>query len=134
MYKYRKIPGFSINELLVVLAIISVLMLIALPNLLPLITKAKSIEAQGQLKFAGDLQEQYYMINDTYTNDFGELGFDPPKSKAEGGTAKYSYSIIEVSNTGFKIQAKATVDFDKDGVFNLWEIDQTKKIKEIVKD
>jgi type IV pilus assembly protein PilE len=36
--------------MLIVLAIIGILLLIALPNLMPLITKAKNVEAQVQLK------------------------------------------------------------------------------------
>lgn len=35
---------------------------------------------------------------------------------------------------GFKAQAVSVVDFDKDGVFNVWEIDQDKNLKETVKD
>ena len=46
----RKIPALNLQETLIVLAIIGILLLLALPNLMPLITKAKSIEAQTQLK------------------------------------------------------------------------------------
>lgn len=47
----RKWQAFSLPELLVVLVIIGILVLIALPNLMPLISKAKSMEAQQQLGF-----------------------------------------------------------------------------------
>lgn len=47
----RKWQAFSLPELLVVLVIIGILVLIALPNLMPLISKAKSMEAQQQLVF-----------------------------------------------------------------------------------
>ena len=30
---------------------------------------------------------------------------------------------------GFKAQAVSVVDFDKDGVFNVWEIDQDKNLE-----
>ena len=39
----RKTKAFSLQEVLIVLLIIGVFMLIALPNLMPLVVKAKSI-------------------------------------------------------------------------------------------
>ncbi len=47
--------AFSLSEMLVVLVIIGILVLIALPNLMPLITRAKSMEAQQQLAFVHTL-------------------------------------------------------------------------------
>lgn len=47
----KRLNAFSMSELLVVLVIIGILVLIALPNLMPLISKAKSVEAQQQLVF-----------------------------------------------------------------------------------
>jgi type IV pilus assembly protein PilE len=41
---------------------------------------------------------------------------------------------VEATDRGFKAQAIAVVDFDKDGVFNVWEIDQDKNLRETVKD
>lgn len=48
--------------------------------------------------------------------------------------ANYRIEIVEAGETGFKAQAISVVDFDKDGQFNVWEIDQDKKLKEVVKD
>lgn len=42
--------GFSLTELMVVLVIIGVLVLLALPRLLPVVTKAKTTEAKLMLK------------------------------------------------------------------------------------
>ncbi|MEX2379157.1 MAG: prepilin-type N-terminal cleavage/methylation domain-containing protein, partial [Vicingaceae bacterium] len=44
-----KIKAFTLTELLVVLIIVGILVLLALPKLMPLISKAKSTEAQLQL-------------------------------------------------------------------------------------
>lgn len=52
-----ELKAFSLPELLVVLVIIGILVLIALPNLMPLISKAKSTEAQQQLVFLHTLEK-----------------------------------------------------------------------------
>lgn len=47
----KRLKAFSMPELLVVLVIIGILVLIALPNLMPLISKAKSVEASSNWSF-----------------------------------------------------------------------------------
>ncbi len=121
-------------EVLIAIGIIGVLMLIALPNLMPLITKAKSLEAKIQLKFIANLQTQYRFINSKYSSEFNEIDYEAPKTVNEGGTANYNYFLMEASITTFKARAEAVVDFDGDGVFNVWEIDQEGTPKEIIKD
>lgn len=91
-----KQPSFNLQEMLIVLAIIGILLLIALPNLMPLITKAKSVEAQTQLRAIYQSQTTYWYINSKYTNQFDELDFVPPKSVLEGGNANYRYEITIV--------------------------------------
>ena len=58
----KGLRAFSLPEMLVVLVIIGILVLIALPNLMPLISKAKAMEAQQQLAFvhiSGDLSVEF---------------------------------------------------------------------------
>ncbi len=77
----RKLNAFSLPELLVVLVIIGILVLIALPNLMPpLISKAKSVEAQQQLVFLHSLQQSYFFTHSRYSSSLDELGFEqqPP--------------------------------------------------------
>ena len=60
--KGQGLRAFSLPEMLVVLVIIDILVLIALPNLMPLISKAKALEAQQQLAFvhiSGDLSVEF---------------------------------------------------------------------------
>ena len=71
----RKWQAFSLPELLVVLVIIGILVLIALPNLMPLISKAKSMEAQQQLVFLHTLEMSYFYIRSRFYASFEEFGF-----------------------------------------------------------
>ncbi len=132
--RLHKIKAFTLNEMLMVLAIIGILLLLALPQFMPLISKTKAQEAKIQLKHIANLQTQYRYINSKYSMDFNEIDFEAPKTVNEGGTANYSYEIIQSSPTAFKVRAEAIVDFDGDGIFNVWEIDENGNPKEITKD
>lgn len=131
---FKKTDAFNLQELLVVLVIIGILILIALPNLMPLITKAKKIEAQTQLKHLYNMQRDYFYMHSKYSNDLNSVDFIPPKTINQGGTANYNYEITQSSNNSFKAKAIAITDFDGDGVLNIWEIDQNNNLVEVVKD
>ncbi len=129
-----KVAAFTLNEMLMVLAIIGILLLLALPTFMPLIAKAKGQEAKIQLKHIANLETQYRYLNSKYSMEFNEIDFIPPRTVNEGGTANYRYEILEASGGSFKARAEAVVDFDGDGVFNVWEIDDNGNPKEIIKD
>ena len=130
----KKVTAFNLQELLVVLVIIGILVLLALPNLMPLIAKTKSLEAQTQLKHLYNLEKQHFYMHSKYSNDFNQIDFDAPKSVQENGNANYNYEIIESTNNTFKARATAVSDFDGDGIFNVWEINQDQNLIEVIKD
>lgn len=130
----RFIPAFTLTELLVVLIIIGILVLLALPNLMPLIARAKSTEAQLQLNHVHMLQKSYFYLYSKYSLNLEELGFEQEKLTTEGGKANYLIEITAASTTGFTSKATAVVDFDGDGNFNVWEINENKDLKEVIKD
>lgn len=130
----KKVNAFNLQELLVVLVIIGILILIALPNLMPLISKTKSIEAQNQLKHLYSLERNYFFMHSKYSNNFNDIDFIAPKTVKDNGKANYTYEVIEATNNSFKAKAIAVTDFDGDGVFNVWQIDQDQNLKELVKD
>lgn len=130
----QKVSAFNLQELLVVMLIIGVFLLIALPNLMPNVTKAKSLEAQIQLKYIYNNQTSHRYLYSKYTFDLYELDFEAPKTVRNNGTSNYTYEITTANNTSFKARATAITDFDGDGIFNVWEIDENGTPKQIIKD
>ncbi len=132
--KIKKLKAFTLSELLVVLVIVGILVLLALPSLMPLISKAHSTEAQLQLGQVHLLEKNYFYLHSKYTTDLDEIGFEQVKLVTDGGSAKYLIEVVEATTNAFKAKATAVVDFDGDGVFNVWEVDADKDLKEITKD
>lgn len=130
----KSLKAFSLPEILVVLVIIGILVLIALPNLMPLITRAKSTEAQQQLIFLHTLQKNNFYTYSRYAESLEELGFEQQKLVSDGGNANYLIEIEEADFKGFRATATSVVDFNGDGIYNVWEINQDKELKEVVKD
>jgi len=129
-----KVSAFNLQEVLIVLLIIGVFMLIALPNLMPLVVKAKSVEAQIQLKYIYNNQTSHRYLYSKYTTDLYELDFEPPKTVKDNGTSNYIYEVLSADNTNFTARATAITDFDGDGIFNVWEINENGTPKQIIKD
>jgi len=129
----KRIKAYTLTEILVVLVIIGILILLALPNLLPLITKAKSLEAKTQLTHVQTLEQSYFYEHSKYSKDLNEIGFLQDKLVTDGkdGRANYRIEIVSATNTTFTARATAVVDFNGNGTFNVWEIDQDKNLKEV---
>lgn len=132
--RLRHTEGFSLTELMVVLVIIGVLVLLALPKLLPLVTKAKTTEAKLMLKQVHTLEQAFKYERDRYSLELPEIGFEQEKLVSHGGQARYRIEITAADEHVFQAQAVSVVDFDNDGVFNVWVVDQTGAINEKVPD
>lgn len=130
----HRLPAFTLTELLIVLVIVGILVLLALPNLMPLVSKAKSTEAQLQLEHIHTLEKTYFYMHSKYSALFTDISYEHAKLTTEGGTANYKIEIADAGTAGFKARATAIVDFDGDGTFNVWEIDQDKNLKEVIPD
>ena len=132
--KNRKVKAFTMTELMVVLAIIGILTILAIPIYQNVFGDTYAIEAKTQLKFLQTRQQMYYQTKFRYSTDLNQVGFVAPKTILQDGEAKYSYEVVQATPHGFKARAEAVVDFDKDGVHNVWEIDQDGKLEQVVPD
>ncbi len=128
--KYKKLKAFSLAEILIVLAIMGILLMLVIPNQSGIATRTKSMEAQQELRMIHNLQYAYFLQYSKYSLDTKEINYIPHKLITEGGTALYRITIIEASPSGFKAKAEAVQDFNGDGKYNIWEIDQEGQPKE----
>jgi len=69
-----------------------------------------------------------------YSTDLEEIGFEQETLVTEDGTSNYLIEIVSADVTGFIVRATAVVDFDGDGNYNVWEMNQDKKLTEVTKD
>ena len=126
--------GFTLLELMMVVAVIGVLAAIAIPLLSSYQLRSKSAEAKTNLGAIRVLEETYYSENQTYrsanaepaaipgsvavafdglTSDFETLGFVPQ------GYVYFSYGVA-VSADGAGFTADAAADIDGDGFVQYW--------------
>ncbi|WP_428741585.1 prepilin-type N-terminal cleavage/methylation domain-containing protein [Tenacibaculum sp.] len=130
----NRLKAYSLSEILVVLAIIGILILLVMPSQTAVISQAKSLEAQNMLAHLHGLQKNYFYRHSKYADNFEDLGFEQEKTIEENGQAVYLITIEEASSNSFVAKARALADFDGDGVFNEWQIDEKRNLKETVKD
>ncbi|MFI5161951.1 MAG: type IV pilin protein [Sphingobacteriales bacterium] len=132
----KRVKAFTLTEILVVLVIVGILVLLALPRLMPLITKAKTTEAKMQLSHVQTLEQSFFYEHSKYSKDLNEIGFSQETlvTDSKDGRANYRIEITSAGNTTFTAKATAVVDFNGNGVFNVWEIDQDKNLKEVTPD
>ena len=121
-------------ELLLAMAIIGILASLAVPLYLPLISRAKSVEAKLQLRHVLMLEKNYFYVNSKYSTTASEIGFEQAKLVTEDGQSNYKIDVTEATSGHFTAKATAVVDFDGDGQFNIWQIDSDEKLKEITPD
>lgn len=126
--------GFSLTELLIVLAIIGILIMIAVPLYQNVTTRAKTTEAKTQLSFLHTLQKVYHLEHDSYAQDFTIIGFEHEKMITEGGRARYSIAIESAGPAGYVATATSIIDFDNDGVFNKWQVDENGNVEQTIPD
>ena len=122
--------GFTLIELMIVVAIIGSLAAIAIPNFLNYQKKAKQSEAKVNLGAIRTLAEAYRAEHDTYLPAGATVPYDPVVLGFEvKGTARYTYSVTVATATTFTVTATGTAT----GIAgDVWTIDQDGTLTDVV--
>lgn len=108
---FKKSKGFTLIELMIVVAIIGILAAIAIPNFMAYQCKAKTTEAKSILGNLRTLQETYFAEESKYANSTGSLKFDMNLK---------NYTTISVVGANGSWTATVTGDPDGDGNNDVW--------------
>ncbi len=83
----KSAKGFTLIELMIVVAIIGILAAIAIPNFLKFQAKARQSEAKTSLAAIFTAQTAYYAEYSTMAGSFTEANWEP------AGTSKYAFAM-----------------------------------------
>jgi type IV pilus assembly protein PilA len=131
----KKNKGFTLIELMIVVAIIAILAALAIPNFLSFVVKTRRTEVKTNLEAIYKAQSSYYAEKDIYSNSFVEIRWVPV------GIAYYTYtlgneyvgkdnavnpapaSVVPVA-TDNEFKAFGWGNIDTDSQVDVWHIDQ----------
>jgi type IV pilus assembly protein PilE len=71
----RTPEGFSMIEIMIVMVMVSLLMLVAVPQYLEQVRATHRVLARAELQKVALRQEQFYIEQRSYARELGELGF-----------------------------------------------------------
>lgn len=151
MLNFRKF-GFTLIELMIVIAIIAFLSMITVPSLFKFLSKAKRAEVYVNLSSLALAEKAYFAEHGKYTQDIGSVsglnwkpegdinytyGFGQGQEGVNyfTGSLKAPVSALaqaKISDNDFLILAAA--DIDNDGQYDIVGIDKNNKIKIISDD
>lgn len=137
--------GFTLIELMVVVAIIGILAAIAIPNFITYTTKAKQAEVKTLLKALHTSELSYFSENGFFTDDVNALEWEPKTS------CTYRYSVgttyIGSQNTGGNPMNNATAgaghdnftavgwaNIDDDSAVDTWQVTQIYSLTNVYDD
>ncbi|QNK70160.1 type IV pilin protein [Variovorax sp. PAMC26660] len=123
----NKARGFTLIEIMIVVAIIGVLSAIALPAYQSYVLKSRRADAKNAVLDMASRQERFFSINNKYTGTAADLGYSGlPLDVNASGSSYYSLSVTTSTGpAGFVAKATPTGTQQKDTECYTFQVDQT---------
>ncbi|MFK8067520.1 MAG: type IV pilin protein [Gammaproteobacteria bacterium] len=115
----KKQKGFTLIEMMIVVAIMGILGAIALPAYQDQIRKSKRTEGQNLLLDTASQQQRYFSDNISYANKMSLLGFASDSETSTSGAYTVTVSAAAADGSSYTLLATASADQAKDGCVNL---------------
>ena len=115
---HARSKGFTLIELMIVVAIVALLAAIALPMYQEQTAKGRRVAAKNLLMSAASAQERFYSSNFRYTADMTELGYGSANPTDEDGFYSVGSAVSADAQT-FTLTATASVADSNCGNFAL---------------
>ncbi len=111
--------GFTLIELMIVVAILAIITTIAVPAYTGYIKTAENTEGWNNLNSLQLVLEEYYMENGTYTTDTSASGLDWTPKPGSSGSNLFNYSIAAGDTGDIKTSYKITATKKSDSSITL---------------
>jgi len=121
----NRAKGFTLMELMIVVAIISIIATIAYPSYQNSVKKARRGDAKGAMEGLAQAMERHFTANNTYLGagttggNTGAPTIYPTQSPIDGGTKFYNLTIQAATATTFTLRATPINGQVGDGMLEL---------------
>jgi len=117
MSRHKEPSGFSLVELMIVVAIIAVLAVVAIPNYMAYQNRSRQSEARILLCGVYASEMTYFAEHSVFAGNFRDINFRPASEPKY-----YRNWYINISGDRFHFTASCSTDLDHDGHDDVWII------------